>query len=159
MISCTETILSYNELFSFLHEKYGEQAVLRFWEAVSDRFLRNLRELVREKGVQGMLEYWGRTLPEEGAAHEITVKDDDFFRIEIFKCPSVGVVRRNRHIKKYPDYCRHCDALYRRIIEDYGFSYKIEYLDEEKGVCRITVRKKRGIPRKKRSAAKGRRDV
>lgn len=140
MISCTETILAYNELFYFLHKRYGKKAVIKFWEEVSDDFLNNLRKLVKEKGIDGMNEYWGRTLSEENAKYRIE-HSLDFFRIEMYKCPSVGLLRRHKGIKRYRDYCKHCDTLYRRIIEDYGFSYSIEYLDEEKGRCRIEVRK------------------
>ncbi len=141
MISCTETILAYNELFSFLHKRYGKKAVVKFWESVSDDFLDNLRRLVKEKGLNGMMEYWGRTLKEEKAKYKIK-HGKDFFSIEMYKCPSVGLLRRHKEIKGYRDYCKHCDTLYRKIIEDYGFSYLIEYINEEKGVCRIEVKKK-----------------
>ena len=140
MISCSETILAYNELFSFLHKRHGKEAVVKFWKGVSDDFLGNLRKLVKEKGINGMREYWGRTLKEEKAKYKIE-HGPDFFGIEICRCPSVGLLRRHKRIKKYHDYCKHCDTLYRRIIEDYGFSYSIEYLDEEKGICRLEVRK------------------
>lgn len=140
MIACTETILAYNELFSFLHQRYGKRAVLKFWEGISDNFLANLRALVAEKGIEGMKEYWGRTLKEERAGYKIE-SGPDYFKIEMHECPSVGILRRHKGIEKYPAYCEHCDLLYRRIIEDYGFSYRIEYFDQEKGMCRITVRK------------------
>ncbi len=142
MVSCTETILAYNELFYFLHKRYGKKAVVKFWEGVSDDFLDNLRKLVKEKGLNGMMEYWQSTLKEEKAKYKIDF-NENFFRIEMHRCPSVGLLRRYKGIKKYPDYCKHCDTLYRRIIEDYGFSYSIEYLDEEKGICRLEVRKHR----------------
>ena len=67
MISCIEFIPAYSELFKYLEEKGGFEAVERFWEGVSDTFLWNLRDLVREKGTWGMWEYWTHTLNEEGA--------------------------------------------------------------------------------------------
>jgi hypothetical protein len=140
MISCTETILAYSELFSFLHECYGKEAVVKFWEGLSDNFLCNLRKLVKEKGIEGMRKYWGRTLKEESAKYKIEY-GTDFFRIEMYRCPSVGLLRRHKGLKRYNEYCKHCDTLYRRIIEDYGFSYRIKYIDEEKGICLIEVRK------------------
>ncbi|MBI4377623.1 MAG: hypothetical protein HY578_00850 [Nitrospinae bacterium] len=140
MISCTETVLAYNEMFSFLHKRYGKKAVVKFWEDVSDEFLRNLRELVKEKGIKGMREYWGKVLKEEEAKYKIRY-GRDFFRIEMYRCPSVGLLRRHKGINRYKDYCKHCDILYRRIIEDYGFSYSIEYMDNKKGICRVEARK------------------
>ncbi len=142
MVSCTEFIMAYNELFSYLDEHHGEKSVVKLWCAISDNFLQNLRELVSQKGIEGMKEYWTHTLTEEGAKYSMTAAEDSF-TIEMYECPSVGILRRNRHIRRYPKYCQHCDLLYRRIIEDYGFSYEIKFLDQEMGRCRLTVRKKR----------------
>ena len=142
MISCTEFILAYNELFKFLEKRYGKEAVKDFWIGTSDNFLQNLNKLVAEKGIQGMKEYWTHTLGEEGAKYEMNATEDEFI-IDMYECPSVGILRRNRHIKRYPDYCKHCDILYRRIIEKYGFIYNYEYIDENAGKCRLTVKKRR----------------
>ena len=141
MIPCTEFILAYNEMFNFLEECYGKEAVIKLWEEISDKFLVNLRQLVEEKGIQGMNEYWSRTLMEEGAKYKIYV-DNNSFSIDMYECPSVGTLRKATHIKRFPDYCKHCDVLYRRIIERFGFEYNIEYVDEKIGKCRLTVNKK-----------------
>ena len=113
-----------------------------FWIGISDNFLHNLKQLVADKGIQGMKEYWIHTLSEEGAKYKINATEDEFI-IEMYECPSVGILRRNRHIKRYPEYCRHCDILYRRIIEKYGFTYNYECIDEEFGKCRLTVKKEK----------------
>ncbi|MBC7319859.1 hypothetical protein H5T89_04370 [bacterium] len=140
MISCTEFILAYNELFSFLEEEYGRQAVIEFWKYISDRFLSNLDRLVREKGIEGMKEYWTHTLTEEGADYEMRVTPSEF-EIYMKQCPSVNTLNRSG-VRKYPNYCDHCNILYRIIIEKYGFSYDYEFLDRDKGICRLIVRKK-----------------
>ena len=57
MISCTEFILAYNELFAFIEERHGRQELIRFWEELADEFLHNLRDLVAERGLAGMHEY------------------------------------------------------------------------------------------------------
>ena len=141
MISCTEFIMAYNELFKFLEERYGKEAVKDFWIGISDNFLHNLNKLVAEKGIQGMKEYWTHTLGEEGAKYRLSTTEHEFV-MDIYECPSIGILRRNRHIKRYPDYCKHCDILYRRVIERYGFTCNYEYIDENLGKCRLTVRKK-----------------
>ena len=138
MISCTEFILAYNELFKFLDKKGGKKKVINFWEGISDNFLQNLETLVREKGIEGMKEYWTHTLTEENAKYKMSA-DKNRFSIKIYECPSVGILRKTKHIKKYPDYCKHCGVLYPRIIEKYGFKCHIAYIDEEKGICRLKV--------------------
>ena len=42
---------------------------------------------------------------------------------------------------RYLDYCKHCDFLYRRVIEKYGSIYDYEYKDEYLGKCRLKVKK------------------
>lgn len=142
MISCTEFILAYNELFKFLYKKGGKKRVINFWEGISDNFLQNLELLVKEKGIQGMKKYWDRILTEENANYKMSA-DENKFSIEMYECPSVGILRRTKHIKKYPDYCKHCGVLYSRIIEKYGFKCHADYIDEEKGICRIVIEKVR----------------
>ncbi len=73
MISCTEFILTYNELFKFLDKKGGKKKVVNFWEGISDNFLQNLESLVKEKGIQGMKEYWTHTLTEENANYKMVL--------------------------------------------------------------------------------------
>lgn len=121
-----------------MDERYGKQAVTEFWEYISDKFLTNLDRLVREKGIEGMREYWTHTLTEEGADYEMKVTPNEF---EIFmkQCPSVDILNKSG-VKKYQNYCDHCDLLYRRVIEKYGFTYNYEFLDREKGICRLTVK-------------------
>ena len=72
MISCTEFIPAYSELFKFLEQKGGKAAVVKFWEHLSDAFLTNLRDLVTQKGVAGCFEYWSHTLSEEAADFKMT---------------------------------------------------------------------------------------
>lgn len=139
MISCTEFILAYNELFNFLYEQGGLAALHDFWRIISDQYLTNLDQLVQEKGIAGMVEYWGRTLEEETAGYEITASENRF-TLQMHRCPSVGLLNSS-NVEKCPYYCDHCDALYRPIMEREGFSYKIEYLDRNRGSCRLLIKK------------------
>ena len=53
MISCTDFIPAYSELFRILEKVGGRQAVDGFWLYLSDTFLTNLRDLVAEHGIRG----------------------------------------------------------------------------------------------------------
>ena len=138
MISCTEFIMAYSELFAFLEKRHGKETLVRFWEGLSDEFLRNLRDLVAEKGLAGMHEYWTHTLTEGGAEHTVTLADDEF-RIEMRRCPSIAILRRSPHLKPYADYCEHCTVLYSRVIEPFGFKCKVEVHDPVRGRCTLRV--------------------
>lgn len=139
MISCTEFIPAYNELFAFIEERHGRQELIRFWEELADEFLHNLRDLVAEKGLAGMHEYWTHTLTEEGADQTMTLSEDEF-NIEMHQCPSVGILRQSKHITPFPDYCEHCKVLYARVIEPFGFKCEVQVHDE--GQCTVRVTKK-----------------
>ncbi|MEW6356957.1 MAG: hypothetical protein AB1696_11555 [Planctomycetota bacterium] len=146
MISCTEFIPFYSELFRFLEERGGRGEVVRFWEALSDEFLGNLRDLVKEKGLAGCFEYWSHTLTEEAADFTMTLDEKEgWFRIEMHECPSMGMLLRLKHIEPYHDYCGHCAVLYPRVLEPLGFHCEMGIIDPHKPSCflHITVAKGR----------------
>lgn len=143
MISCTEFIPAYSELFKYLEAKWGKKAVVDFWENLSDTFLNNLRELAAEKGLEGCFEYWSKTLNEEAADFKMTLDEENgVFTIEMKHCPSKGRLLEYKHLEPYPDYCRHCDVLYRRVLEPLGFNYEIDLSNCDKASCSIKVTKK-----------------
>lgn len=145
MISCTEFIPAYSELFKYLHRKGGKQEVVKFWEALSDNFLGNLRELVAEKGLAGCYEYWNQTLTEEAADFRMTLdKEKQVFRIEMRHCPSKVRLLEIGHIEPYEQYCEHCDVLYRRVLEPLGYEYHIDLTRINETRCVLEVRK-RGV--------------
>ncbi len=142
MISCTEFIPAYSELFKFLEHKGGKAAVVAFWENLSDSFLANLRQLAGEKGLAGCFEYWSHTLAEEAADFRMTL-DGDCFQIDMRTCPSKGRLLADPHLLPYPDYCEHCDLLYRRVLEPLGFEYDVDLSHTDQARCLLTVKDRR----------------
>ena len=143
MISCTEFIPAYSEMFKFLHQRGGKEEVVRFWEHLSDAFLGNLRDLAATKGVAGCFEYWSRTLTEEAADFRMTLDEKNgVFRIEMRHCPSMGRLLEMKHLEPYPHYCEHCDTLYRRVLEPLGFKYDVDLSEAcQKARCSLTLTK------------------
>lgn len=142
MISCTEFIPAYSAYFSFLHELDGKEAVVRFWEYLSDTYLDNLRDLAKEKGLRGLYEYWAAALNEEAADFVMTLDEDEgVFQIDMRHCPSKGRLLQLTQMEAYPDYCQHCDVLYRRVLEPLGYEYDIDLSRTDQAQGTITVRK------------------
>jgi len=142
MISCTEFIPAYSELFKFLHAKAGKQAVIDFWISLSNNFLTHLRDLAEQKGLQGCWEYWNHTLKEEAAHCTMTLDEENgIFQIEMHRCPSKSRLMELKHITPYPDYCEHCDILYRNILEPLGFDYSIDFSRCDQAICKVTIKK------------------
>lgn len=141
MISCVEFIPAYSELFKFLEKKGGEQAVLDFWNFLSDTYLTRLRDLVAAHGLQGCWLYWSQALNEEAA--DFTMELDEKkgeFRIVMHRCPSKGRLLELDGIEPYREYCRHCDVLYRRVLEPLGYEYAVDLSRADKARCVVTVR-------------------
>jgi len=140
MVSCTEFIWAYSELFSFLDENFGKKELIKFWKYLSKNFLQNFEELVKRKGAYGMAEYWGHCLPEEGADYVMTVRKD-FLQIKMLNCPSAELLRKGL-AKPYQNYCEHCVWLYPPIVMKYGWKVKIDYTNYKDGICIGTYSKK-----------------
>ena len=143
MISCTEFIPAYSELFTFLDELGGHEAVVRFWEHLSDNFLTNLRSLVAEHGIRGCWLYWNHTLNEEAADFTMELDESEgWFRITMHHCPSMGMLLAADHIEPYRKYCEHCDVLYRRVLEPLGYECRVDSTHCQEAKCSFTVRRK-----------------
>ncbi len=144
MISCTEFIPAYSELFKYIERKHGKTEVINFWNFLSDEFLTNLRELVLENGIRGCWIYWNKTLNEEAADFTMELDEEaGEFSITMHYCPSKGRLLENRHIEPYTDYCEHCDVLYRRVLEPLGFEYNLDRSQTDYARCKLTVRTKK----------------
>ena len=128
MISCTEFIPAYSELFKFLEARGGRRAVEAFWEYLSDGFLGNLRERRRASTGCAAAGSTGRDALSEEAADFTMELDEEAgrFRIVMHHCPSMGRLLELDHVEPYHDYCRHCDVLYRRVLEPLGYRYTID---------------------------------
>ncbi len=145
MISCTEFIPAYNELFKYLDEKHGKTAVVDFWNYLSDRFLQNLRTFVKEQGIRGCWLYWEKVLREEAADFTMELDEEaGEFSITMHRCPSKGRLLEYGHIEPYRDYCEHCDVLYRRVLEPLGFEYELDRSETDRARCRLRVIEKKG---------------
>ena len=71
MISCTEFIPLYSEFFKFMEARGGHEAVVRYWEHISDSSMGDKRNpnslisFVEKYGFEGTWRYWSHTLTEE----------------------------------------------------------------------------------------------
>ena len=145
MISCTEFIPFYSELFRYLHEKGGKETVMRYWEYISDEYVApRLGEAVKENGMRGCWEYWSKSLNEEAADFTMTYdEENETFGIDMHHCPSKGRLNALTHMEPYDDYCGHCAVLYARVLKNYGITMTTDmtHVDEAKCICRAWKQK------------------
>lgn len=142
MISCTEFIPAYSELFKYLQKIGGKEAVIAYWAEISGDGLNSLRDQVSAHGIRGCYNYWTHTLNEEAADFTMTLDEENGeFSIHMHYCPSKGRLLEFKHLTPYPDYCLHCDMLYRRVLEPLGYSYDIDLSKCNEACCSIKVKK------------------
>jgi hypothetical protein len=143
MISCTEFIPAYSELFKFIEKRGGKIAVIEFWKYLSEKYLTDsLKKNVINKGIRGCWDYWERSLNEEAADFEMILDEEaDEFSINMIKCPSKSLLNDMAHIEPYKDYCEHCSWLYRLILEPLGYSCEVDMSGCQEARCKVCVKK------------------
>jgi len=137
MISCTEFIPAYSELYKYLENLGGFDAVMDYWVYVSDVYVsERLGSLVKEKGIMGCWEYWNKALNEEAADFVMEIDEEaGVFSIDMRYCPSKGRLLEFTHMEPYHDYCGHCDVLYRRVLEPEGFVCNADMTQTGNAAC------------------------
>ena len=144
MISCTEFIPSYSELFTFLENKYGRAEVDNFWEYLfkptGDGI--PLVNFVKKEGIRGCFTYWSGTLSEEASDVTIMVNEKaGWYKGIMHHCPSKGRLLKLKDeigITPYHDYCLHCDH-YRESVAQVGLEYIYDFSGVDHAACSTLI--------------------
>lgn len=144
MISCTEFIPAYSELFTFLAKKQGREEVDRFWAYLFEPDGKGipLVNFVKKEGIRGCYTYWSGSLNEEAADFSMYVNEKrGFFLLDMHRCPSKGrllQLKETDGVTPFPDYCLHCD-YYRHAVEKTGLKYIYNFSGMDKAACSILI--------------------
>lgn len=122
----------YEWTFEWLRKRGGEELVRKYWDdAIHKDSQTHASELILNKGIEGMKEYWGHTLQEEAAAY-YTTATNKVFRIDMHECPSKGFLLRN-NLQQYRDYCDHCMGWIGPLLKRGGWVVNHEH--NHRGQC------------------------
>lgn len=145
MISCTEFIPSYSELFSYLEKNYGFAEVQKYWDylfVVPEGGDTHLSRHIRKAGIRGCFNYWTWSLNEEAADFTMYLNEAaGWFMICMHHCPSKGrllSLEKEIGLKPYPRYCLHCNG-YRHSAKLFGLEYIYNYVGVEKASCSLLI--------------------
>ncbi len=142
MISCTEFIPSYSELFTYLETEHGRSEVDNFWEYLFDPDHSPLFAFLEKEGIKGCWTYWKGTLNEEAADFTMYLNEKrGFYHNVMHWCPSKGRLLKLKDsigVEPYRDYCLHCD-LYRRAAEKCGLKYIYNFNGTDKAACSLLI--------------------
>ena len=132
MISCTEFIPAYSELFSFLDENYGRAEVDRLWDFLfkPDGKGIPLIHFIKKEGIRGCFIYWSGTLSEEASDCTLYLNEKaGWYLSRMTHCPSLGrllKLEKELGVKPYRDYCLHC-GYYDYALREVGLVRYKEY--------------------------------
>ncbi len=144
MISCTDFIPAYSELFTYLEEKHGKEEVRRYWDFIFTPVGKGspLLNYLQSEGIRGCYSYWAGTLNEEAADFTMYLNEPKGWYMEIMhKCPSKGrllELAKETDIKPYEDYCFHCDG-YRKAVEKAGLKYIYNFNGIDHAACSMLI--------------------
>ena len=144
MISCTEFIPAYSELFSYIENKHGRAEVDAFWEYLfkPDGKGIPLINYVKKSGIRGCFDYWSGSLNEEAADFTMYLSEKrGYFVLDMHTCPSKGRLLKLKDeigIVPYHDYCLHCDS-YRGAVETVGLKYMFDFKGVENAKCSLLI--------------------
>lgn len=137
MISCTEFIPAYSELFKFLEKKGGYDEVLRYWNYISDTYVETLLgELIDQKAMAGCWEYWTQALNEEAADFTMTFDQNlQEITFEMHRCPSKGLLMHLAYMEPYHAYCEHCAVIYEPVLNRRGIAQQRDHSRTGEAAC------------------------
>jgi len=144
LISCTEFIPAYSELFTYLDENYGRPEVEKFWTYLFAPTGKGipLINFVRKSGLRGCWDYSNGTLSEEAAdASRYFNEKAGWIRNEMHYCPSKGrllELQKEIGLVPYYDYCGHCD-YYRSAYDQVGLVYIRDNIHVDQASCSSMV--------------------
>ncbi len=133
----------YDWTFLWLEKNGGEKVLREYWRrAISEDSQAHARTLIRERGFDGMNQYWGHTLREEGAGYTSAAGMDSqglrFFRLDMYDCPSKGFLIRN-NLAFSADYCDHCMGWIGPMLQEAGFV--ADHAHDHAGHCWWEIRR------------------
>ena len=141
MIPSDHFVRFYNEVFKFL-AKAGPCELRRYYDRVSENQEAHCLSIFREKGLDGMYEYWERIRVEENCDMEHGVSDG-CYHFRFFGCPSLGKVLDN-DAEPCQEYCNHCPGWILPIMTKVGAFAVYNIIDRRKPRCEMFVYMDRG---------------
>jgi hypothetical protein len=122
----------YEWTFAWLEQRGGTSLLREFWDrAIHVDSQRHASALILEKGIEGMKEYWGHALAQEGGGYKATATET-VLRLDIHDCPSKGFLLRNG-LEQHSDYCDHCIGWIGPMLKRAGFT--IDHQHNHCGQC------------------------
>ena len=140
MISCTEFIPAYSELFKYIDETSGRQAVYDFWKDLFKPENHPLNHLIPKFGkLRACWENWYVVFTEEACDNTMLYNEEEGWMIGcMHHCPSKGRFQKLGYMEPFEEYCKHCDG-YDIVFKKRGVGHVMDYRGNECAKCREVI--------------------
>ena len=140
MISCTEFIPAYSELFKFIDRKSGRQAVYDYWEYSFQPGKSPLDGLITKFGrLRGSWENWYVVYTEEACDNTMLYNEEEGWVLGcMHHCPSKGRFEKLGYLEPFEEYCKHCDN-YDIVFRKHGIGHVMDYRGSDCAKCREVI--------------------
>ena len=136
MISCTEFIPAYSELFKFIDQKSGRQAVYDYWTWLFQPEKSPLNDLLAEYGMLGLWKNWYVVYTEEACDNTMIQNLREGWHAScMHSCPSKGRFDKLGYMEPFDEYCKHCEC-YDITFKKYGIQSVGDSRGEDRASCR-----------------------
>jgi len=114
-----------NATFRFFLEKYGEEALTRYWESLGEDYYAPLSQRFKAGSLDEVEKYWREFFEREPGGEVDVTQTDGRVEIEVRDCPAIRWLRENNR-EIVPCYCRHCHHVSTAIASKAGLEFLLE---------------------------------
>ena len=122
-MSAPDFYFAVNAMFRHVHDRYGKQALVDYWETLGREYYANRVEQWRGGGARGVAADWRAYFDDEPQAEVAITTQGDAVELDVQVCPAIRHLRdHERDIVPY--YCEHCDHICGVMAEAAGFRFE-----------------------------------
>ena len=112
-----------NATFRYLQERYGKDALVRYWRQLGLEQYRARWEHWRSGGLDAVAADWRDYFDREPGAKVRVTQSPTAVELEVCVCPAVKHLREHRH-EVVACFCEHCDHICGAMADAAGYRFE-----------------------------------
>jgi hypothetical protein len=122
-MSAPDFYFAVNAIFRHLHDQYGKEALLGYWQNLGREYYRERICRWKEGGPKAIADDWREFFAEEPQAQVQTSVENGVAILDVKVCPAIKHLRDcGRDIVPY--FCEHCDHVCGAMAEAAGYRFE-----------------------------------
>jgi len=131
-MSAGDFYFAINATFRFIHDTWGQEALIDYWTSMAQEYHAGLAERFRQGGLEEAHRYWSDYFAHEPGGDVVVSLTDAGVEIDVRDCPAIRWLKDGgREIVPY--YCQHCHYISTALADQAGLTFKLQGGD---GTCR-----------------------